>query len=141
MPVLKGQKMRITKRFYFSASHRLFNKKLSEKENYELFSECSRNHGHNFILDITVTGKPSENTGMVMNFNLLKEIVNKNVIEHFDHADFENNTKEFENKVQTAENLAMIIWEKIHNKMPKGVKLYKIKIAETSNNWVEYFGD
>jgi 6-pyruvoyltetrahydropterin/6-carboxytetrahydropterin synthase len=132
--------MEITKRFYFSASHRLINKTLSKKENIGLFNACFQPHGHNFVLDVTVEGNIAKRTGMVINFHTLKEIVVNNVLCCFDHKDFDANIPEFKNKVQTAENLAIIIWGKLKNRFPKGVALSRIRISETNDNWVEYSG-
>ena len=133
--------MRITKRFNFSASHRLFNPGLSEKENKEIFEECNRPHGHNFTLDIAVEGDVDARTGMVINFHELKRTVKEHVVDYFDHKDFEKDVAEFKDKVQTVENLAKIIWERLKNKIPKEVRLKLIRIAETEKNWVEYDGD
>jgi 6-pyruvoyltetrahydropterin/6-carboxytetrahydropterin synthase len=132
--------MKITKRFVFSASHRLFNPNLSEKENQCLFGACFQPHGHNFILDVTVEGKVDNKTGMVVNFHELKRIVSENILVHFDHKDFSGDIPEFKGKVQTAENLSRIIWNRLIKKMPGKVRLSNIKISETSDNWVEYSG-
>jgi 6-pyruvoyltetrahydropterin/6-carboxytetrahydropterin synthase len=132
--------MKVTKRFTFSASHRLLNSSLPAAENKKIFGTCFHPHGHNFILDVTVDGGVSKKTGMVINFHLLREIVKKNILDHFDHKDFCADIPEFRNKVQTVENLAKIIWMRLRNKLPKMVKLSKIQIAETNDNWVEYSG-
>jgi 6-pyruvoyltetrahydropterin/6-carboxytetrahydropterin synthase len=109
-------------------------------ENKKLFGACFHPHGHNFILDVTVEGSVNKKTGMVINFHLLREIVKRNVLDHFDHKDFYADIPEFRNKVQTVENLAKIIWGKLRNKLPKMVRLSKVQIAETNDNWVEYSG-
>lgn len=132
--------MKVTKRFNFSASHRLFNSDLNEKENSRLFGACFRPHGHNFTLDVTVEGKINKATGMVINFHEIKDIVNKKVLCLFDHADFSRDIPEFKGKVQTAENLAVIIWNKLKTTMPRDVRLSRITIAETNDNWIEYSG-
>jgi 6-pyruvoyltetrahydropterin/6-carboxytetrahydropterin synthase len=129
--------MSITKRFTFSASHRLFNRAMSEDDNRALFGQCNRSHGHNFILEITVEGPVDKKTGMVINFHDLKYIVNTNVVEYFDHKDFERDIPEFADKVQTVEALAQIAWDRLADKFPFGPRLVKIKISETSDNWVE----
>ena len=129
--------MRVTKRFTFSASHRLFNRSMADDDNKSLFGQCNRPHGHNFVLEVTVEGPVDPKTGMVINFQDLKHIVNKNVVEYFDHQDFENDIPEFADKVQTVENLARIVWDRLADKFPFGPRLAKIKICETSDNWVE----
>jgi len=132
--------MKITKRFHFSASHRLFNPALEKSENESLFGACHRAHGHNFIIDVTVEGRVNPKTGMIVNFHDLKATVHTEVIQYLDHKDFEMDIPEFRTKVQTAENLALIIWKRLSGKFPKGIKLSKICIAETPDNWVEYSG-
>lgn len=132
--------MRITKRFTFSASHRLFNPTLTDEENKKLFEECNRSHGHNFILDITVEGEVNPRTGMIINFHELRKIVEENVITYFDHKDFEHDIAEFKGKVQTVENLAAVIWGRLVGKMPGYVMLVLIRVAETESNWVEFGG-
>ncbi len=132
--------MKITKRFNFSASHRLFNNALTDIENREVFGNCNRSHGHNFVLDVMVEGRVDSKTGMVINFHELKNIVGDNVVSYLDHKDFEKDIPEFSNKVQTAENLAIIIWDILAGKLPAGIKLSGIRVAETNDNWVEYKG-
>lgn len=132
--------MKITKRFGFSASHRLFNPAFSEARNREAFGECNRPHGHNFTLDVTIEGDTDPATGMVINFHTLKRIVDENVVRAFDHKDFGSDVPEFSGKVQTVENLAVIIWQRLCGKMPAGVRLSNVRVAETEGNWAEYGG-
>ena len=129
--------MKITKRFHFCASHRLRNPRLTGAENRRLFGQCHEPHGHNFILDITVEGHVDPRTGMVINFNALKKIVERHVIRGLDHKDFSRDVPEFRRRVQTAENLALIIWARLAPRMPEKVALSRIRLYETENNWAE----
>jgi len=130
--------MKITKRFYFCASHRLFNPSFSEEENRRVFQQCHSPHGHNFTLDVTVEGEIDSRTGMVMNFQELKKIVESQVIHYFDHRDFEKDIPEFRGKVQTVENLVRIVWHRLKPSMPSDARLSRLRLAETENNWAEY---
>jgi 6-pyruvoyltetrahydropterin/6-carboxytetrahydropterin synthase len=128
----------VTKRFHFSASHRLFNSKFSEEENCRLFDSCSKQHGHNFVLEVTVSGKINPDTGMVVNFHDLKRIVNDSVVNYLDHSNFETDIPELVNVVHTAENLIVFIAKRISPNLPEGVSLSCLKLHETADNWVEY---
>jgi 6-pyruvoyltetrahydropterin/6-carboxytetrahydropterin synthase len=130
--------MKITRRFSFAASHRLFNPSLPEAENRRIFQQCHERHGHNFTLDVTVEGEIDPATGMVMNFHELKKAVDTRVIRYFDHRDFEKDIPEFAGQVQTVENIIRIIWNRLQPHLPAGVKLSGIKLMETENNWAEY---
>ncbi len=132
----------LTKRFTFSASHRLFDPKLSNEENYKIFGKCSNPnwHGHNYVLEVTVKGKPDPNTGFVINLTTLKEIVNREVIEKVDHKNLNLEVDFMKGINPTTENLAIAIWNVLADKFSNAT-LHRIKIYETENNSVEYFGE
>ncbi len=132
----------LTKRFTFSASHRLFDPKLSDEENYKIFGKCSNPnwHGHNYVLEVTVKGKPDPNTGFVINLTTLKEIVNREVIEKVDHKNLNLEVDFMKGINPTTENLAIAIWNVLADKFSNAT-LHRIKIYETENNSVEYFGE
>lgn len=131
------KKTSVTKRFTFSASHRLYNSSLSEEKNREIFQKCSNDHGHNFVLDVTVTGPINSETGMIINFSELKAIVDRNVILILDHSNFEKDLTDLHGQIHTAENMVGYIWEKIAVKLPKNISLKKLKLIETEGSWVE----
>ena len=133
----------ITRRETFNAAHRLRREDWSVTKNEEVFGKCSNKnwHGHNFELFVTVKGIPSQETGFVMNLKDLGEIIKENVIEKIDHKNINLDVPFMKDKMASTENLAIGIWEEMENLIKvKGGQLVKIKLVETENNFVEYFG-
>ena len=133
----------ITRRETFNAAHRLRREDWSDTKNEEVFGKCSNKnwHGHNFELFVTVKGIPSQETGFVMNLKDLGEIIKQNVIEKIDHKNINLDVPFMIDKMSSTENLAIGIWEQMENLIKvKGGQLVKIKLVETENNFVEYFG-
>jgi 6-pyruvoyltetrahydropterin/6-carboxytetrahydropterin synthase len=133
----------ITRKFHFSASHRLYKKELSDSENEKLFGKCSNpnGHGHNYILEITVTGETQPETGFVMDLKDLKQLVETSVIDKVDHKNINLDVEFMKDIIPTSENIAIGIWEQIENKINNNFrKLYSVKLYETINNIVEYRG-
>ena len=133
----------ITRRETFNAAHRLRREDWSVTKNEEVFGKCSNKnwHGHNFELFVTVKGIPSQETGFVMNLKDLGEIIKQNVIEKIDHKNINLDVPFMKDKMASTENLAIGIWEEMENLIKaKDGQLVKIKLVETENNFVEYFG-
>ena len=133
----------ITRRETFNAAHRLRREDWSVTKNEEVFGKCSNKnwHGHNFELFVTVKGIPSQETGFVMNLKDLGEIIKENVIEKIDHKNIDLDVPFMKGKMSSTENLAIGIWEQMENLIKaKDGQLVKIKLVETENNFVEYFG-
>ena len=132
----------ITRRETFSASHRLNNDKLSAEENRILFGNCNNpnGHGHNYILEVTISGGIEEKTGYVIDLKQLKKIVRENVVNKLDHKNLNMDVDFLSGKIPTAENIAIGIWEQLADKIPSG-KLYSVKLFETENNYFEYRGE
>jgi 6-pyruvoyltetrahydropterin/6-carboxytetrahydropterin synthase len=133
----------ITRRETFNAAHKLWQEKWSEEKNWEVFGKCSNKnwHGHNFQLFVTVKGVPDENTGFVMNLKTLSQILKEKVIEPLDHKNLNLDVPFFKGKMASTENLAIAIWDEIELEIAKfGGKLAKIKLVETENNYVNYYG-
>ncbi len=130
-----------TRREVFSASHRLYNSNFSDEENDRLFGKCNNlnGHGHNYILEVIVSGEVDPNTGYVIDLKVLKEIIKKNVISKVDHKNLNLDVDFLKGKIPTAENIAIGIWNQLVDKLPAG-KLFSIKLYETENNYVEYKG-
>ena len=120
--------------FKFYSAHRLFNKKLSYKDNRKLFGECSNfyGHGHAYYLIVGIKGQPCFKSGMIMNFKDLKQIVNKQIIKVFDHHFINKDTPNV--GISTAENLVRWIWNKLKRKLPS---LCYLRLYETDNNSIE----
>jgi 6-pyruvoyltetrahydropterin/6-carboxytetrahydropterin synthase len=132
----------ITRKSHFSASHRLLNPELSELENDEIYDKCNNfwGHGHNYIVEVTIAGNPDPRTGYLIDLKILKQILNDNLISKVDHKHLNKDVDFLKGVITSLENLAYCFWKQLEDKIPNG-KLYKIKIWETENNSVEYFGE
>jgi 6-pyruvoyltetrahydropterin/6-carboxytetrahydropterin synthase len=134
-------KTELGRRYHFAASHRLHNPDLSEKENSRLYGKCNNpfGHGHNYILEVLVSGKIDPATGMITNLADLDGFVEREVLEPFDHKSLNEDVDAFRVKVPTTENLCIEIFRRL-KPFPKA-KLERVRIQETSNNSFEYAGD
>ena len=131
----------LTRRYLFAASHRLHSDTLSEMENRDTYGKCNNpyGHGHNYAIEVTVSGQVDTRTGMVCNLAHLDECFRREVMERFDHQNL-NARPEFVGQVPTTEKLAVAIYEILQQNC-KTAHLEKIRIEETSSNSFEYFGD
>lgn len=133
----------ITRRETFNAAHKLRRDDWSDEENEKVFGKCSNQnwHGHNFELFVTVKGIPSKDTGFVINLKELGDILKNGVIEKIDHKNINLDADFMSGKMSSTENLVIGIWEQIEKDILNlGGELAKIKLVETENNFVEYFG-
>ena len=132
----------ITRREVFSASHRVYNDKLSDAENEKIFGKCSNpnGHGHNYILEVIVKGEVNPETGYVIDLKILKKIIIENVVGRLDHKNLNLDVDFLHGKIPSAENIAIGIWNQLADKLPAG-ELHSIKLYETENNYVEFRGN
>jgi 6-pyruvoyltetrahydropterin/6-carboxytetrahydropterin synthase len=133
----------LTRRERFSAAHRMFRKDWSDDVNLRIFGKCSNPnwHGHNYILWVTVKGEASEEHGFVINMNILKQIILDNVINKLDHKNINLEVDFMKGRIATTENLAIAIWNELNPFIEKeGATLHCVKIEETENNSIEYYG-
>ena len=133
----------IQRRETFSASHRLYNAAWSDDQNEAVFGKCSNRygHGHNFQLIVTVKGDVNPDTGFVMNLVDLKDIMHREVIEHVDHRNLNEDVPFLKGIQPSTENLAIAFWDRLAPAIAaKGAQLHSFRIIETENNFVEYFG-
>jgi 6-pyruvoyltetrahydropterin/6-carboxytetrahydropterin synthase len=132
----------LTRKVEFSAAHTLYNPALSPEENQHLFGKCGnpKGHGHNYVLEVTVRGEIDEKTGFFMNLETLKQILQEEIIEHLDHKNINLEVDFFKEHVATCENMARWIWDRLDVRI-EGCELYRVRLYETRNNFVEYFGD
>jgi len=133
-------KAHLTRRYMFSASHRLNNAALSEAENRETYGKCNNphGHGHNYALEVTVSGQVDEATGMVCNLLDLDGFVQKEVLDRF-HLQNLNTLQDFEQVIPTTEHLSMTIYEILQRGFPQA-HLDRVRIEETMMNSFEYAG-
>ncbi len=121
----------------------MFRKEWPDDENLRVFGKCSNPnwHGHNYVLFVTVKGEPDENHGFFINMNTLKRIINEIIIEKIDHKNLNLEVSFMNGRVATTENLAVAIWNELKPAIEKeGALLHCVRIAETENNIVEYYG-
>jgi 6-pyruvoyltetrahydropterin/6-carboxytetrahydropterin synthase len=133
----------LTRRERFSAAHRMFRKDWSDDVNMKVFGKCSNPnwHGHNYILWVTVKGETSEEEGFVMNMNILKQIIHDNIIIKIDHKNINLEVDFMKGRIATTENLCIAIWNELKHFVEKeGATLHCVKVEETENNSIEYYG-
>jgi 6-pyruvoyltetrahydropterin/6-carboxytetrahydropterin synthase len=140
----KPEKMLITRRVEFSASHTCRNPQLSEEQNRFLYGEEAnpRGHGHNYVVEVTLQGAPDPVTGMVYDLKRLKEVLTREVVEPFDHRSLNHEVAPFDRVVPTTENVAVEIWRRLapHFRDEK-VSLYSVRVYETEDCYVDYRGE
>jgi 6-pyruvoyltetrahydropterin/6-carboxytetrahydropterin synthase len=139
--VLAGVKIELGRRYRFAASHRLHTEKLSEEENARVFGKCANpyGHGHNYLLELSVSGEVDPATGMIANLADLDSFVEREVIDVFDHHSLNEDVAAFRGVVPTTENLCIEIYKRLKS-FPKA-KLERVRVQETSNNSFEYTGE
>lgn len=136
--------MRITRRESFNAAHRLYRPDWDDKKNLEVFGKCSNPkwHGHNYVLYVTVDGEVDPTTGFVLNLKSLSRIIRTFVVDKLDHRNINLEVDFMEGRMASTENLAIAIWEQLEKPVrDQGASLFCVKLIETENNFVEYFGD
>src|ERR1700693_6598122 len=136
-----GVKIELGRRYRFAASHRLHTGRLSEEENVRVFGKCANpyGHGHNYMLEVSVSGDVDPATGMIANLADLDGFVERQVLEEFDHKSLNEEVAAFREKVPTTENLCIEIFQRLKS-FPKA-KLERVRVQETGNNSFEYAGD
>ena len=132
-------KIKISRKEHFNAAHRLFNPDWSDEKNLEVFGKCSypNYHGHNYEVIVTLTGEPDLKTGYVFDMKVLSDIIKENVLIKFDHKNLNLDTDYFKNLNPTAENIVVVIWNILREKIDRSLDL-KITLYETERNFVEY---
>lgn len=135
----EGKKVYLTRKYHFSAAHRLHSKQLSDEENIALFGKCNNpnGHGHNYYLDVTVVGEPDPITGMIVDLGYLDEIVERNLLKKVDHKHLNLDVQEFEGLNPTSEVVAKVFYDMLS---PHISNLHKVGLWETEKNYFEYFG-
>jgi 6-pyruvoyltetrahydropterin/6-carboxytetrahydropterin synthase len=134
-----SKKVAVYRKEHFNAAHRLHNPLWDEATNREVFGKCNNPHfhGHNYELVIKVTGVPDPETGYVMDMKKLSDIAQENVLERFDHKNLNEDTVEFKNLNPSAENIAIVIYNILREKIDLQLDL-QIRLYETERNFVDY---
>jgi len=132
-------KVKVSRKEHFNAAHRLYNPDWSDSKNQEVFGKCSNPnfHGHNYEIVVSVTGEPDPVTGYVIDMKILSDLISEHVLNIFDHKNLNLDTEYFKTLNPTAENIALVIWKILRNKIDESLDL-KITLYETERNFVEY---
>src|SRR5713101_9471765 len=134
-------KIHLTRRYRFAASHRLHSAQFDEEENKRIFGKCNNpyGHGHNYVVEVSVSGPVDPATGMIANLADLDGFVEREVIEPFDHKSLNEDVSAFRENVPTTENICKEIFERL--KHFRKAKLERVRVEETGNNTFEYAGE
>jgi 6-pyruvoyltetrahydropterin/6-carboxytetrahydropterin synthase len=135
--------IQLTKRVEFCAAHYYGNPTWSEEKNRRVFGRDGNLHGHNYVLEVTIRGDPSPETGMVMDLKVLKDLIVETVVDRFDHKHLNQDVPYFKEKVPTPENLAVLIWELLDPRLEgrRALLLHRIRLYEDASFFVDYFGE
>ncbi len=132
--------LRLTRSYHFSAGHRLENTALGETENARIYGQCYRQHGHNYLLEVTVGGELDPVTGMSADLAAVDAVVGAAVLSRVDHYDLSATVPELHGVITTGENLARTFWQWLEPALPHG-QLQRVAVIETANNVFEYCGE
>lgn len=134
-----SKKVAVFRKEHFNAAHRLFNPDWNDATNEKVFGKCAlpNYHGHNYELDVKVTGRPDKKTGYVMDMKELSELIKREIHARFDHKNLNLDTEEFRNQNPTAENIAAVIYKLLRPHINKKFDL-QVRLYETPRNFVEY---
>jgi 6-pyruvoyltetrahydropterin/6-carboxytetrahydropterin synthase len=132
----------VFRKAHFNAAHRLFREDWSDEKNREVFGKCSNPHyhGHNYELEVGLTGKVDPETGYLIDLKLLKDIIKEEVEDPFDHKNLNLQVPEFKKRNPTVENIAIVIYDKLRKRLDERYKI-TIKLFETPRNFVVYTGE
>lgn len=135
-------KVAVFRKEHFNAAHRLVNPQWSEEKNKEVFGKCSNPsyHGHNYELVVKLVGPIDPETGYVYDMKKLSHLIKEHVLKKFDHKNLNLDTDEFENVNPSAENIAVVIWNILRNRIEEEFEL-TVRVYETERNFVEYDGN
>lgn len=132
----------VHRKAHFNAAHRLYRKDWSDEKNFEVFNKCSNPnyHGHNYELIVSLTGEIDKDTGYVYDLGKLKKLIKVEIEEVFDHKNLNLEVTEFEDLVPTAENIVVVIYDKLRKHISLSLDL-EVRLYETPRNFVTYSGN
>ena len=135
--------VQVIRRERFNAARRLFNPNWSDEKNEQIFGKCANKnwHGHNYNLFVTVEGPIDKDTGYVIDLKVLSDIIKNRIVDKMDHKNLNLEVDFMKDTITTAENIAIKIYEELESDIKAtGNHLYSVKLYETENNYVEYYG-
>lgn len=132
----------VTRRVHFNAAHRLHNPAKSDDWNRATFGKCNLPnwHGHNYVLEVTVSGTPDPETGYVIDLAILKRVLEEKIVDVCDHRNLNLDVPFLKGVIPSTENLAVKFWQQLEHEIPRGT-LYAVKVFETERNMAEYRGE
>lgn len=135
-------KVTVSRKAHFNAAHRLFRKDWSMEQNNAIFGKCNNPnyHGHNYELIVSVTGEIDQETGFVVDVKILSDLIKEHIENAFDHKNLNLDVPDFEKLNPTAENIAVVIWQKLRNHINLNLDL-EVVLYETPRNFVTYKGE
>ena len=135
-------KVKVYRRAHFNAAHRLFNSDWSDEKNTEVFGKCSNPnyHGHNYEMIVALFGEVDATTGFVYDLGVLRELIKREIEDPFDHKNLNIEVAEFKNLNPTAENISIVIYNKLRVHIPAHLEI-EITLYETRRNFVRYSGE
>lgn len=126
----------VSRREAFNAAHQLRDDGMSDEENERVFGKCANLHGHNYVLEVVVSGEVQPATGYVVDLKELSDVICRRVIQDVDHRNLNTDVPWLRGCIPTAENLALAFWERISSELPEGL-LRSVRLWETDKNWAE----
>jgi len=135
-------KVTVNRKAHFNAAHRLYNSEWTDARNAVVFGKCANPnyHGHNYELIVAVKGEIHPETGFVMDMKVLKQLIEIEIEDKFDHKNLNEEVEEFKTLNPTAENISVVIWNKLRPKIDESLEL-SITLYETPRNYVNYSGE
>jgi 6-pyruvoyltetrahydropterin/6-carboxytetrahydropterin synthase len=132
----------LTRRCEFSAAHYYHNPEFTAEENRRVFGKCNNpnGHGHNYTLELTVKGEVDPRSGFVMDLRELKEILEREVMNVFDHRHLNLEVPEFRNQIPTTENLAIAIWKRVEPQL-RVARMHRVRVYESPDLFVDFYGE
>jgi 6-pyruvoyltetrahydropterin/6-carboxytetrahydropterin synthase len=125
-----------SRRESFNAAHQLRDPGLSDEENQRVFGKCANLHGHNYVLEVVVSGEIDPTTGYVLDLKQLSDVICRLIIQDVDHRNLNTDVGWLEGLIPTAENLTVAFWERLRSELPEG-SLRSVRLWETDKNWAE----
>ena len=129
----------ITKKYHFCASHKYGNSNWSEEKNYEVFGKDYNNHGHNYILEVSVTGPIDPDSGWLVDLQKLNVLVRSKIVDVIDHTQIEKDIDWFKGKQPSSENILVWAWNEIAPRMEQGT-IHRLRLVETHSIFTDYYG-
>jgi 6-pyruvoyltetrahydropterin/6-carboxytetrahydropterin synthase len=142
MTIYKEMRVTVSRKAHFNAAHRLYRKDWSMEQNNNIFGKCNNPnyHGHNYELIVSVAGEIDQETGFVIDVKILSDLIKEHIENAFDHKNLNLDVPDFENLNPTAENISVVIWQKLRSHINSNLDL-EVVLYETPRNFVTYRGE